>query len=355
MPEGVMAILTPEGAPLTDPAQVERALAALWKPPPNEAGEDALTRVCVGNLLVVGRSSDWDHLARSLGALSPLYPSRTIGLLVDDQTPAGDVRAAVSAFCYVPRSGRRQVCCEQIVLRGRPREADDFHRTLLPLLDGEVPTMCWWTLDPALYAALFDVAGTLGDRLILDCGLGGLRHLGPAGNCAVRELGWYRTARWRDLAASMFDVTAPRVPAAIDRVEIEMAGPSDVDRVDAVWLIAFLAGQLDWQQTRVDMPNFVEFRAGDRSVTVAFRFGQGSRAGLRSLRIRAGDNQYDMVGLPAGTGQYRLTECDANICQLPRCVHAAPLAAADALALAFNGRRCDLAFSRAAPIAARLA
>ena len=64
------AIFTPEGSPLSDPAQIERALAALWKPPPDEPGAEVATRVCAGNLLIVGRPPDWGRFSEVLGSLS---------------------------------------------------------------------------------------------------------------------------------------------------------------------------------------------------------------------------------------------------------------------------------------------
>lgn len=354
MSDSDIAILTPEGAPLVDPAQIERALAALWKPPTDAAGIEVASRVCVSNLLVVGRAADWGRFADVLGSLSPLYPSRTVILLLGDSPDAAEARATVSALCHVPQSGRPQVCCEQIVVRTGPCEADDLHRTLLPMLEADVPTMCWWTLDPNSCSGLSATVRTVSDRLILDAGLVGLSHLDSGGRCTVRELGWYRTARWREFIAGMFDVTGREALDAIDRVDIEMESASAENHVDAIWLAAFLAGQLGWRLVKTGGKSTFTFESAGRAVAVAIRLGTGGRTGLRSVLIRSTGGHYEISRLPGSVNQYRLTECDVHTCQLPRCVTVAPIPPADALAMAFTGRLVDAAFSRAAPIATRL-
>jgi hypothetical protein len=326
----------------------------------------------------VGRSAEWSRFADVLGSLSPLYPTRTVVLLLGDRLHGTGVRATVSALCHVPQPGRPQVCCEQIVLQTGPCQADDLHRTLLPMLEADVPTMCWWTLDPDACSGLSAAVRAVSDRLVLDAGLVGLQHLLSDGRCTVRELGWYRTARWREYIAGMFDVTGREALDAIDRVDIEAESASAEDHVDAIWLAAFLAGQLGWRLTGSPSPircgtgfqpiespdpgtrsdatrtGMFTFEHAGRTVAVAIRLGIGDRTGLRSVLIRSADSHYEISRLPGSAYQYRLTECDAHTCQLPRCVTAAPVTRADALGMAFTGRTVDAAFSRAARIATRL-
>ena len=344
------AILSPDGAVLADPSQVERALAALWKAPPDEPDAEVATRVCAANLIVVGQPSNWNDLSEALGVLSPDVPSRTIVLLVE-RTPAHPptVRASVSALCHVPQPHRPQVCCEQIVLR--TGQASDLPRTLLPLLVGDVPTMVWWTLDPITPAALLPAIRDMADRLILDAGLAGLAYLESTARCAVRELGWYRTQPWRELLAGLFDGADRAALEAIEQVVITMAGRSPVDRIDAVWLAAFLAGQLGWRPS--------ERLAGDRFILAGQRrhpevllgVEADDRPGLAALAIRAGQSHYEITRCPGSAGQYRLIECDQNVCEMPRCVDAARARRPDALAMALLGRASDGAFVRAAPVA----
>lgn len=222
------------------------------------------------------------------------------------------------------------------------------------MLEADVPTMCWWTLDPNACSGLSAAVRAVSDRLILDAGLVGLSHLQSTGRCTVRELGWYRTARWREFIAGMFDVTGREALDAIDRVDIEMENDSAEDHLDAIWLAAFLAGQLGWRLMKTGDKSTFTFESAGRAVAVAIRLGTGGRTGLRSVLIRSADSHYEISRLAGSANQYRLTECDAHTCQLPRCVTAAPASRADALAMAFTGRLVDAAFSRAAPIAARL-
>jgi len=348
--DSLAAIFNPDGTMLADPSQVDRALAALWKASLDESGAEVATRVCVANLIVVGQPSNWNDLSEVLGVLSPAVPSRTIVLLLGKiPTPRPTVRASVSALCHVPQPHRPQVCCEQIVLR--TSEASDLPRTLPPLLEGDVPTMAWWALDPIAPAGLLPAIRDMADRLILDAGLAGLAHLESTGRCAVRELGWYRTRPWRELLAGMFDGTDPAALEAIEQVVITMAGTSPEDRIDAVWLVAFLAGQLDWRPSERSAGDRFILAGRHRHIEVLLRVEADDLPGLAALAIRAGQSHYEIVRCPGTAGQYRVIECDQNICEMPRCVDAARARRGDALAMALLGRFSDGAFARAAPVA----
>ena len=353
------SLFDPEGRPLTDPSQVEHALASLWKPPPAQHEAAVASRICKGNLVVVGLSAAWPRLSDVLGELSPLVPSRTVVLLLEEADPSGSegvrgYRASVSALCHVPQPGRPQVCCEQIVLRSAVVEPEDLVRTFLPLLESDVPTQSWWTVDPAEWPVLFAAVGSLSDRLIVDAGAAGLTHLESVGRCAVRELGWYRTARWREQIVGLFDGPAAAALSGIQDVVIEMAGEGDEHRVDAFWLAAFLAGQLGWQGDRRE-PGLCVFQSAGRSIPVTLGWKSRLPGGLVSLVIRCDDAHFEIVRCTEMASQYRIIECDAEVCELPRCIEAVRLGRAEALAMGLAGRVADLAFTRAAPVAAWMA
>ncbi|HSW46692.1 MAG TPA: glucose-6-phosphate dehydrogenase assembly protein OpcA [Phycisphaerae bacterium] len=355
--ESTLAILQPPGVVLAGPDQVERALASLWKPPPGEPDGPVAARVCTGNLIVLACSSDWTDLGEVLGELSPMHPGRTVAVLLDaipappPSSGPSPARVFVSALCHVSQRSQPQVCCEQIVLDVGWPEVDDLVRTVRPLLEADVPTAAWWLLDPNAHADLLAAVRSMADRLILDAGLDGLRCLEPAGGCAVRELGWYRTYPWREQIASLFDAPASDSIDRIEQVEIAMAGTLPEDRVDAVWLAAFLAGQLGWQPLRrLDRERFL-FAGSAGDVEVSLHTEAGALPGLVSLSVRAGDSHFGIARCGQAADEYRLTACDAHACEMPRCVDAPRLTRAQVLAAALAGRVVDAAFARAAPLA----
>jgi hypothetical protein len=149
----------------------------------------------------------------------------------------------------------------------------------------------------------------------------------------------------------MFDGADPAALEAIEQVVITMAGTSPEDQIDAVWLAAFLAGQLGWRPSeRLAGDRFI-LAGQHRHVEVLLRVEADALAGLAAMAIRAGQSHYEIIRCPGTAGQYRVIECDRNVCEKPRCVDAARPRRGDALALALLGRASDGAFARAAPVA----
>jgi hypothetical protein len=382
MTDAASSLFSPEGVELRDPAQVERALADMWKPAAQAAGaagSEPVTRVCLANLVVVAAQDNWHGLLHDLSELSSVYPTRTIVLLLGAAgadtgglagAPGGEVRASVSALCHVQRRGRPQICSEQIILRSPLAGACDLDRTLLSMLEADVPTITWWTLDPAHCASLFDGLERLSDRLVLDTELAGLSALCPPeengghvrpvqhapgrtgghAGCAIRELGWVRTYRMRQFITGMFDECGGQPLAALDEMSIELEAPALADRIDALWIIAFLAGQLDWRPSRRAAESAWEFQAGERVIPVSVRSRSGPSRGIRAVHLRSGSSTFDIDRCDGRSDEYRTIVCDAHACRMPRSVQVPLLPRSDAMAAAMRGRPVDLAFGRAAPI-----
>ena len=366
-------LLSPEGGVLTDPGQVERAIADIWRLPDDGIiGSEAktATRVSVGNLIVVGRADDWHGLSLVLGELSPEYPTRTVVVLLEEPValqalPAtAPVRASISAICHAPQPGRLQVCCDQIVLRVAPAAETDLHRTILPLLESDVPAVLWWTPAPGSHLLLLKHLRSIADRLVLDAGSLGVLALSPGerapdkrppDRCVVRELGWYRTYRWRQLVAEALDAWATETLARIDHVAITVASGLAEDRIDGLWLAAFLGGQLGWRAGAAGDGGTFRFGWDAGVVKVSMRAANAAGRGLQSLKLEARGSTLDIQRRAAGGDEYQLIVCDERTCTLPRSVEVRQLSRAQALASAFTGRRVDAAFERAAPLAAWMA
>jgi hypothetical protein len=360
MPElSMTGLLSPEGAVLKEPAEVERALINLWEAfghkPDQEPSAEATTRVCMANMVLLAYSKEWNDLSQVLADLAREYPTRTLCLLLGDpeiagQSP-GQVRATVSSVCHVPQPGRPQVCCEQIVLRTGSLDGAGLDRVFLPLLVSDVPFLAWWTVDPAVCSDLLAAMRELTDRLIFDAGLPGFARLLQPGRAIARELGWFRSYRWRELIAQLFDETDRTVLDAIDRVAVSIRGGHPDDRLDALWMVAFLGGQLGWRTERVLGGGRFEFRSPGGGVEVVVDDQGGAGDGLSSFQVEAGGSHLEFARCREGSDEFRIMIHDENACRLPRSIQLKRRGRADSLAVALTGRAVDPSYERAASLA----
>jgi len=252
--------LSGQGVPVAL-ADIERELTRLWGPAAEEAGGSQgdrdpshRTRVVLANLVAVGRTTDprLPQLQAALEVVTARHPSRTI-VLRRSEEPGRTIRAEVSALCHLPAPGLPQVCSERIVLLAGPEAGDLLPGAVRPHLEADLPFVLWWACDPLGDEALFRDLGDEATRLILDlpdpgADVASLRlGLDPAVCPFARDAAWFGLPRWRELVAQFFD--APR-RAALDRIDsvvIEAVAPSaDAPPRLAVWLAAWLAGQLGW-------------------------------------------------------------------------------------------------------------
>jgi hypothetical protein len=361
--EPLPALLTAEGAILTDSEQVEEALTALWKPPEGYGRADptkAATRICAANLIIVADAAERTWISQQLGSLSPRYPTRTIVWLTEtrrrsekDESDIQEVRAWVFALCHVPQPGHPQVCSEQIVLHSSAGDTQrDMLQTILPLLESDIPTMSWWRLPAGTRPSWYRAMASLSDRLVMDAGLGGMARLKMIPGCAVREMGWYRTAHWRLWLAGLFDT---ETTADLPRLsELQVRTGAGNARQDAVWIAAFLAGQLGWRPVRHGGSEW-ELAGTERNIRVRIIEDTEAEPGIDSVSLACDTRRYEIARWAGARNAYRIAEHTGEFCHLPRTVEAPRLDAANILASALTGRSTDTAFERAAPIAAWMA
>ena len=364
------ALLTAEGAILTDPGQVEEALTSLWKPPEGYGHTDsseAATRICAANLIIVADVAERTWISQQIGTLSPRYPARTIVWLTEtgppsrskkegstrDASDSHDVRAWVFALCHVPQPGNPQVCSEQIVLHSPSGDTRrDMVQTILPLLESDMPTMGWWRLPAETRPTWYRAMASLSDRLIVDAGLGGMARLKMVPGCAVREMGWYRTAHWRLWLAGLFDGESTANLPRLAELHIR-TGAGDAIQ-DAIWIAAFLAGQLRWRPVRYDGGEW-ELSGTERNVRVRIIQDADLEPGIDSVSLACDTRRFEIARWAGARDAYRIAEHTGEFCHLPRTVEPPHPDAASILANALTGRSTDTAFERAAPIAAWIA
>ncbi len=257
--ETVDAFLSGAGIPVAL-RDVDEELSKLWGPAAErEGGPDlehpTVTRLALANLVLADLESDGARSRGLLQEVSRRYPSRTIVLRRRDE-PGRQIGAEVSAVCHLPAPGLPQVCAEQIVLWAGPDARELLPGAVRPLLEADLPLILWWDGDPRPAEALFRDLADESSRVILDLPDPEIEPdaLGLALDLAVnpfgRDLAWFGITPWRELVSHFFD--PPGAEKALDTirlVRVEAVAPQGATRTPrvALWLVAWLAGQLGWK------------------------------------------------------------------------------------------------------------
>jgi glucose-6-phosphate dehydrogenase assembly protein OpcA len=363
-----------------DLPKIEAALEQLWGPAAEQAGGSEVenphvTRIVLADLVVERLGGDCESLAPVLETVVARFPSRAI-VVRGSESSERKITALVSALCHLPAPGLPQVCSERIVLRAGPNAIDLVPGAVRPLLEADLPMVLWWTTDPRDHEALFRDLADECSRLVLDLPdpgtsadalrLGLDRSICPFS----RDSAWFGLARWRELIAQFFDPScyyeSLRRIASV-HIDALSSDPSRPPRV-AVWLAAWLAGQLGWKpqgrparaaigpngalQARFQGPeNVVAVEITTRSAPagralspriMGVTITASAPKGALTFRLFRPDPESPAVRVESET-------CDA--CRLPRIIDAAELDPARRIAAALESSRVDAPFQNALLIA----
>lgn len=384
MPDAMTdSFLAGQGIPV-EPGQVETELMKLWGPAAEQAGGPELenphvTRIALANLVVECLAGSCESLCGVLETVIAQYPCRAIVIRGSDD-PERRIAAEVSALCHLPAPGRPQVCSERIVLRAGPNAVDLVPGAVRPMLEAELPMILWWNGDPRDHEALFRDLADECSRLILDipdpgADVEALRlGLDPSICPFGRDVAWFGLARWRELVAQFFDPPCPAdVPGRIETVQIvAFAPPPEADRTPriAIWLAAWLAGQLGWEPhgrpRRESSPDetavHAEFLKPGGTVMVRITthpdhsrlIAEPRLTGVTITARGPGGLGTELFGLarPAIDATAVRVEAESvELCRLPRLVEAPELDAAHRISAALESSRNDPPFHNALPIA----
>jgi glucose-6-phosphate dehydrogenase assembly protein OpcA len=364
---------------------VEAELDKLWGPAAAQVGGPELenphvTRIVLANLVVECLDGNLASLEPVLATVVERFPCRTI-LLRGSVDPARKVTAEISALCHLPSPGQPQVCSERIVLHAGPNAVDLLPGAVRSLLEADLPHVLWWTSDPGRHQSLFhDLAGVC-SRLILDLGdpgaeVSALRlGLDPAHGACSRDSVWFGLARWRELVAQFFDCPGQREKLErIESVVVEAVAPDPTRPTRlAIWLVAWLAGQLGWkpqghpenQQADNSSSGLIARFLGApgevsvRVVTRAAPSGCPAAPQLASVTIKTRPLDPDqssaeihrLVRPWPGSPAVLVESETRDSTSLPRGVDAPELDTARRIAAALESSRTDLPFRNALPIA----
>jgi hypothetical protein len=378
------SFLEGQGIPV-DLHDIETELMRLWGTAAGQAGGPELetphvTRIVLANLMVEVLDREAESLRPVLETVIERYPCRAIVVLGSGDSERR-ITAEVSALCHLPAPGLPQVCSERIMLHAGRNAVDLVPGAVRPLLEADLPLVLWWTSDPRKQEALFRDLADESSRLILDLPdpgteAGALRlGLDPGLGTCSRDSAWFGLTRWRELVAQFFDPPCHHESLdRIDSVHVEALSPDPArpPRL-AIWLVAWLAGQLGWKPPAEPMDRPASDSAGvlqatlrgpmgDVAVSIATKpipAGRALSARLMGLTITVRGSAHDSDG--AETFRLSRLEPDSpailvkaethDTCRLPRWVDVPELDPACRVAAALESSRVDPPFQNALPIA----
>lgn len=361
------------GIPVALP-EVETELTRLWGPAAEREGgpeleQPTVTRVSLANLVVAQLDSAKTHSDEILDTVVTRYPCRAIVLRTKDGI-GRRVLAEVTAVCQLPAPGLPQVCSERIVLSTGPDATDLLPGAVLPLLESGLPVCLWWMGDPNFAAAAFRGLSSESARVLIDLpdpapdAASTLSALDASWHHYAREVAWFGIARWRELVAQFFD--APGTEAnlrRLSRMTIDIRTPTAAEpaRV-AVWLAAWLAGQLGWTPLSRELNAAGELTLGfanqSKEASVIIRPNVDSQLPAAriqgvTLSIRDGDHADDFraVRLVEDGPDVVVEVCSESRCVLPSVVHSPEVEQSARIASWLESNREDVPYRNALPIA----
>ncbi len=212
-------------------AEIERELARLRDATSPEGSQPNLRTSVMTHIAWV--PPRWQVAAeQTLMGMAERHPSRTL-LLVPRPDDADGIDAELSIRCYPV--GDRAVCGEVIELVLRGARAAAPASIALPLLISDLPVFCRWRGEPPFGSTELEQLVGIIDRLVVDSTEwdhlpGAYTQLAALfEHCAVSDIAWARTDRWRTLLASLW-------PAIADVRQLRVHGTRAQGYLLAGWL-----------------------------------------------------------------------------------------------------------------------
>ncbi|WP_034386808.1 glucose-6-phosphate dehydrogenase assembly protein OpcA [Deinococcus sp. YIM 77859] len=230
--------LRPRGPVETDVRRAQAALDELW------AQTDVETRAYTGNIVALTVSRHLARVEEALAGLEGRYAGRQL-IGVMDAEEQESLRVQVM---LVPQPGGIYV--ERLRLRADPEQ---LRGAILPLLRPATVNHVWWAADTPPGGVLLAELTELADQVIANSLL---LDIPPTRQYALADLGWSRSAHWREALAQVFDSPdAARQLRAVRTLTVQYAGSNALPaRLFAGWV----ASTLGWP----DLSN-VTFQAAD--------------------------------------------------------------------------------------------
>jgi len=269
-------------------------------------GEGAMTRASLVNLALYSEAPDaLDKNTQIIAKIADNHACRAIVISADPNSRESRAEAWINAHCHLTRSGKEQICSEQLSFRLQGPCTGLLASIVFSHLDSDLPFYLWWqgelpeSMDPQLWAWV--------DRLIYDSsdwknfGVQ-MRRVEIAQEEAKQrivlcDLNWTRLDKIRVAIAQFFDHPASHHHfAEMKSVTVDYAPGL---KSTAILLIGWLGAQLDWKvnkPTRNGSCRFLD--ANNRKIDVELHESPGSPIGKVVLTSR----EIEFVVAPAKCG-----------------------------------------------------
>jgi glucose-6-phosphate dehydrogenase assembly protein OpcA len=280
------------GAPV-EIGKIEQELKKLW-----QEGEGAMTRASLMNLAAYSEQpGSLNDNTQLMAKITEDHACRTIVIEADCNAEEQQVSAWINAHCHVSRTGKKQVCSEQISFLLKGRCTTQLPSIILSNLDSDLPCCLWWQgeLRDPMHAQLWEWV----DRFIYDSH--GWKDF-PAQMALVEtaqheakqrlilcDLNWTRLDSLRFALAQFFDHPASHHRLAkISNVRIDFAPRF---RSTAILFVGWLAAQLNWQIDEVKSSGELRFTGPSlRHIDVELREHDGEP--IHELALTSGDVEF---------------------------------------------------------------
>jgi glucose-6-phosphate dehydrogenase assembly protein OpcA len=265
-----------------DIKRIESELRHLWESAgrsDRDMPQGPITRACVMNLILFSDHQEAEKDAGDfLADIILRHPCRAI-LAINRAGKERNLEAWVSARCHkTDEKTNKQICCEQITVRGQSVSAKELASAVLPMIVPDLPVFVWWqaaNLEHKLVQPF--VSAT--DRFIVDSAnnpnslvffselqkVMSETHPGtkqPAVLCT--DLNWRRSLPWRESVALAFEERHGHLPSeyvhGITSVELRYGQGSNQNKAgspgltnQALLVVGWLAAQLKWCLQKADL------------------------------------------------------------------------------------------------------
>lgn len=192
------------------------------------------TRAYTGNIIALTVRKHLERVEAALAGLEGRYAGRQI-IGVMDGTDDLNVYASLV-------SQHRGTFVERLTLDASP---DQLQGAILPLLRPATVNHVWWGSDTKPEGLLLRELTEIADQVIADSLT---LDIPPARHYALADLGWSRSAGWREALAQVFDAPeAARQLPRVDRLTVRYAGSKDLP---ARLYAGFVADTLGWKNLK---------------------------------------------------------------------------------------------------------
>ena len=270
--------------------EIEHQLKEIWQGFSQHQSDHAVTRAQVMNLLVFAPGEKEQEVTQALSDVANESPGRMI-VLLHGSDPT--MSAWVNALCHRSSGGRKQVCCEQIMIRGGEQIPLQWSSAALPLFVPDLPRFLWWYDNLNENSELLNILCESVDRLIIDSsqtdGIA-IRTLMKEKRdvLAISDLNWAGLTPWRTAIAGLYDHPQCRLcMESLSLIEIECETPFK-ECWQAQLLISWIGSALQWKWE--ELPNLINSKQAGTKVMI--HASSGSEEKLLRVRLVSGRSEF---------------------------------------------------------------